>query len=57
MYVFIRRGLALSVTSQRAEAITSLVQSVSLFPYNWSAWLKIVELLDGEDEVRISANA
>ncbi|KAL7005125.1 Anaphase-promoting complex subunit 8 [Cystobasidiomycetes sp. EMM_F5] len=40
-----------------AEAITSLVQSVSLFPYNWSAWLKIVELLDGEDEVRISANA
>ena len=34
--------------------MSSLVQSVNIFPYNWSVWLKLTDLLDGEEEVSIA---
>ncbi|GAA5853861.1 hypothetical protein JCM8547_007477 [Rhodosporidiobolus lusitaniae] len=35
----------------RLAALETLVQSVKLEPYNWSAWLKIAECLDGTEEL------
>lgn len=38
----------------RLAALEVLVNSVQAEPYNWSAWLKIAECLDGPEEVRSS---
>lgn len=46
-----RKGLVLSRLSRREEAIVALVESARGFPYNWSLWTKLAELLDGEEEV------
>ncbi|GAA6050389.1 hypothetical protein JCM3770_004013 [Rhodotorula araucariae] len=35
----------------RLAALETLVKSVRLEPYNWSAWLKIAECLDGPEEL------
>ncbi|BGP50870.1 Anaphase-promoting complex subunit 8 [Rhodotorula kratochvilovae] len=35
----------------RLAALETLVNSVRLEPYNWSAWLKIAECLDGPEEL------
>jgi anaphase-promoting complex subunit 8 len=35
----------------RLAALETLVNSVRAEPYNWSAWLKIAECLDGPEEV------
>lgn len=38
----------------RLAALETLVNSVRAEPYNWSAWLKIAECLDGPEEVGFS---
>lgn len=38
----------------RLAALETLVSSVKLEPYNWTAWRKIAECLDGPEEVRCS---
>lgn len=52
-YIF-RKGLLQGELGQRLEAMSSLVQSINIFPYNWSAWLKLTDLLDGEEEVSVT---
>jgi len=37
----------------RLAALEVLVSSVVRVPWNWSAWLKIAECLDGPEEVRL----
>lgn len=38
----------------RLAAIDSLVQSVNVWEFNWSAWRLLDRLIDGIDEVCIS---
>lgn len=46
-----RKALVLDEAKQRQAAIVCLVESVKKYDFNWSAWLKLTELLDGEEEV------
>lgn len=48
---FHRQALALSEAKQRKPAIVSLVKSLKCYNSNWSAWLKLADLIDGEEEV------
>lgn len=41
----------------RLAALETLVNSVRAEPYNWSAWLKIAECLDGPEEVSARARS
>ncbi|KAK9893153.1 TPR-like protein, partial [Cystobasidium minutum MCA 4210] len=44
------KALVLSEIKQRQAAVICLVASLKTYSFNWSAWLKLTELLDGESE-------
>lgn len=48
------KGILLERIGERMPAIQCLVESCSIFPYNWSAWLKIAALVERADEVRLA---
>ena len=46
-----RKAIVLEKLGNRAEAMSTLVESVTKFPYNWSAWLKLSVLMERPEEV------
>lgn len=46
------KAILLEKSGERMAAIQCLVHSCTIFPYNWSAWLKIAVLVERADEVR-----
>lgn len=49
-----RYGVVLKAHKRNEEARAALVQSVSAFPWNWSAWLDLASLCTEADAVRAS---
>lgn len=47
-----RYGVALIHQKNTREALSKLVKSVSLFPYNWSAWQEILKCIDSLEKFR-----
>lgn len=52
-----RYGVALIHQKNTGEALSRLIKSVSLFPYNWSAWQEILKCVDSLEKFRELAEA
>jgi anaphase-promoting complex subunit 8 len=43
-------GMALQQAGQETNAITALTRSVTLYPYNWSAWINLGKCMMAENQ-------
>jgi anaphase-promoting complex subunit 8 len=48
---FVRKGLLFYRVSRRAEALECLITSLTIYPWNWSAWLQLSACLEDPEEV------
>jgi anaphase-promoting complex subunit 8 len=48
-------GVALIHQKNTKEALSKLISSVTIFPYNWSAWQEILKCVDSLDKFKVVA--